>query len=188
MSNENVTARNRANAQQSTGPKTPDGKAVVARNALKHGATARPDPVSVAAWLAIILDRPDITPDDILPGDDVGYRAIALAEAEVRLVAAETAIREFDADRDDPSEEMKDLGRCRDIIMDELHRKDGNKKAIRSAASLLARVLKLEMSNRNKIARRYRLLMRYESEARSERRKAFEAWVLAREGAPISTA
>ena len=185
MSNEIVTARNRANAQKSTGPKTSDGKAIVAGNARTHGATARPDPKSVAAWLAIILDCPDITPDDILPGDDVGYRAIALAEAEVRLVAAETAIRELDADRDDPSEEMKDLGRCRDIIMDELHRKDGNKKAIRSAASLLAHVLKLEMSNRNKIARSYRLLMRYESEARSERRKAFEAWALAREGSPI---
>jgi len=32
---------NRRNAQKSTGPKTPKGKAVVSKNALKHGLTAR---------------------------------------------------------------------------------------------------------------------------------------------------
>src|SRR6266550_2233910 len=34
-------AANRANAQKSTGPKTPEGRAAVACNALKHGLTAR---------------------------------------------------------------------------------------------------------------------------------------------------
>ena len=32
---------NRQNAQKSTGPRTPQGKAVVAQNALKHGLLAR---------------------------------------------------------------------------------------------------------------------------------------------------
>ena len=40
VSNEQRLA-NRQNARQSTGPKTPDGKARTSRNALKHGLLAR---------------------------------------------------------------------------------------------------------------------------------------------------
>ena len=76
MTDDRITARNRANAQKSTGPKTPLGKATVAGNALRHGATARPDPKSVAAWLEIILDRPTL--------GLLGSTALALREAGVR--------------------------------------------------------------------------------------------------------
>ncbi|MDU8913509.1 hypothetical protein [Aestuariicoccus sp. MJ-SS9] len=44
-----ITARNRANATQSTGPRSATGKAVVAQNARQHGATAQPDRERVAA-------------------------------------------------------------------------------------------------------------------------------------------
>ena len=37
---------NRLNAQKSTGPKTPQGKAIVAQNALKHGLSARHDVIT----------------------------------------------------------------------------------------------------------------------------------------------
>jgi hypothetical protein len=37
MSSEKQIAANRANAQKSTGPRTPEGKAVVSLNSLTHG-------------------------------------------------------------------------------------------------------------------------------------------------------
>src|SRR5678816_1862470 len=40
-SSERRAAANRRNAQKSTGPRTPEGKARTALNALKHGVTAR---------------------------------------------------------------------------------------------------------------------------------------------------
>src|ERR1700756_2184326 len=36
-----VLAANRTNAKRSTGPKTPDGKSTVSRNALRHGLLSR---------------------------------------------------------------------------------------------------------------------------------------------------
>ena len=41
MATEAQTSTNRGNAQKSTGPRTPEGKAVVARNAVKHGLLAQ---------------------------------------------------------------------------------------------------------------------------------------------------
>jgi hypothetical protein len=66
MTSDNRTQVNRQNAQKSTGPKTPEGKAASSRNALKHGLTAETHPVipgeeadAYTAELEAWLDRCD---------------------------------------------------------------------------------------------------------------------------------
>jgi len=48
---------NRLNAQESTGPKTPQGKAVVSQNALKHGLAARHDVITTESQADFDLHR-----------------------------------------------------------------------------------------------------------------------------------
>lgn len=178
MSTPHITIRNRANAQKSTRPRSAEGKAVVAANPLRHGVTARPDPESVATWLAIILDEPDITPANLLPQDDFSYCALALAEAETRLVMAYRALTDFEAQganltgRDCP-DHAKFLG-----SIETWGPQHGLKKRnMRNIAHLsysfeLRRVEQIRLGGK-----RHELLKRYLSEARSKRRKAFAAWL-----------
>jgi hypothetical protein len=66
------TAANRANAQKSTGPRTPEGKALVAQNAVKHGLLAQREviPGEDAGELSLFRDRmrEDLDPRGTLEG------------------------------------------------------------------------------------------------------------------------
>lgn len=180
MSADGITDRNRANAKKSTGPTTSEGKAIVADNARRHGATARPDPCNVAAWLSVILDRPEITPRDLMPANEAGYRALALAEAEARLVAAERALREFEAGEADPDETTRDLRERADAMMEELIETGGTVRVVRSGLSIVRRIVRIEADDTALGGKRHRLLRRYVREARAGRRHAFEAWAAGR--------
>lgn len=178
MSAPHITARNRANASKSTGPRSAEGKAVVAANARRHGVTARPDPESVATWLAIILDEPDITPADLLPQEDLSYCALALAEAETRLVIAYKALTDFEArgasltGRDCP-----DLAK----ILGDIQTwgpQSGLKQ--RNMCNIARLIYRSELRRVDQIrlgGKRHELLKRYLAEAKSKRRKAFAAWL-----------
>ncbi|PWK53144.1 hypothetical protein [Silicimonas algicola] len=180
MTSDEIAARNRANAGRSTGPRTAPGKAMVASNALRHGATARPDPGSVAGWLAIILDSPHITPGDLLPADECGVRALALAQAEAHLVAAERALQAFETGAAKPGECTKDLRETADLIMDELLEFVGTRREVRPDLSILRRIARVETEETMSGGERHRLLRRYLREARTGRRHAFEAWAAGR--------
>src|SRR5215471_1155985 len=45
MASQKMIEANRRNAQKSTGPKTPEGKAIASQNSLKHGLTAQNCPI-----------------------------------------------------------------------------------------------------------------------------------------------
>ena len=177
MTSQGMSARNRANAQKSTGPRTTAGKATSAQNARSHGATAKPDPASIAPWLLVILNDPDLRPADLFAEDDHTLRALALAEAEVKVSAALTSLDRFERGEDPPSEVTREFQEFVESITGELVEEAMTKRRYRAGLSLLKR-LENEISNETVLeGKRHRLLMRYLREARSQRRRAFQAWL-----------
>ncbi|MFX4296145.1 hypothetical protein [Pseudosulfitobacter pseudonitzschiae] len=180
MTRDKIVARNRANAQKSTGPKTARGKAVVSGNARRHGATARPDPESVAIWLGIILDDPDITPEALIPTDERSFRALFLAKAEAQLVIAKNALRDFEAGMPLILKVGRHLS-WRDIVggwaSGEIPRPDMTQTPSQRYQGFLARRREIRSAQRQQ-----KLLKRYLGEATAQRRKAFSAWLLASGG------
>lgn len=180
MSEDPRSARNRANAAKSTGPRTEAGKARAAQNARRHGATARPDRERTRLWLGIILDDPDPDLARLDLDRERDRLALALAEAEASVAATERALAEYEAGRaplsDDARRLIRDIealapaaeGRVRDVK---------NWRDLQSAARMLtkhyARQLEKELHGGGI---RHHLLYRYASEARGRRRRAFAAW------------
>ncbi|MEO4044548.1 hypothetical protein AAFN47_23340 [Hoeflea sp. CAU 1731] len=174
MTAQHIVQRNRANAGNSTGPRTEAGKAAAAGNARKHGATAKPQPSRVGLWLRIILGRPDLTLADFIPCDERSFRALALAEAEARLETCQRALSDFEAGRNlaapypddcDDAELMK-----RALAGESLTRSED-----RRVMSLFNALLDPRAARR--LEDPARLLRRYRNEARARRKKAFKAWI-----------
>lgn len=177
MSSEAVTARNRANAARSTGPRSVSGKSRAAQNARRHGATARPDPECVATWARIILDAADLAPSDLLTEDVRTRRATALAAAEVRLAETAHALDAFESYLALPSDQKEPMMVTAKII--ETTRTWGPVGA--GPGSGRAHVEKetviIEVDDGQPGSQRHRLLKRYWREARAQRKRAFGDWV-----------
>ena len=188
MRSDSITARNRANAKKSTGPRSVLGKAVVSTNARRHGATSKPDPTSVAAWLRVILNKPDLLPLDLLSDDRRTSSALALAEAEVRLWSARAALDTFErgeASHSDTfergevshSDGVQNLRNDAKIIKSLLWDVETTAKKRRSGLSLLGRIQKLILADTACGGPRHRLLKRYAREARGHHKRAFQDWL-----------
>lgn len=103
-----VQARNRFNSQSSTGPTSPNGKAVARRNALTHGLTANPAagvaevPDAFDALLVSVADR--LGPQDAIEAGLVHRIAVALwrlqRAATVDGALGEHAVRGVTPERD----------------------------------------------------------------------------------------
>jgi hypothetical protein len=171
MSGRNHTARNRKNAKRSTGTKSSDGKKKVSKNALRHGATARPSSESTMTWLRVITNDPAISLADVTDGGDQNFRAFVLAEAEARLRIAQDALTS--------------------IEIEEEKRIQVRRRALQSGATLVERFIKgqNDLSQGTAVPLHIfleeikaaewtkRLLESYFSEAKSWRKKAFRTWI-----------
>ncbi|MBF9045530.1 hypothetical protein LSUCC0031_00200 [Rhodobacterales bacterium LSUCC0031] len=179
MTQSRLAGRNRANAAKSTGPKTRRGKAKSAQNARRHGATGAPPPKAVAAWLSVILDRPQMTPRNLVPADEAGRTTLALAHAEARLAAADDALAACEAEDEAPRDDLAELEAMAEHIRDALIEPETTPSQRRSGAALLLRVAKARVAQAEAQARRHRLLTRYAREARAARSRAIAAWASA---------
>lgn len=187
MSSDSITARNRENAQKSTGPRSVRGKAVVSTNARRHGATSQPDPTSVAAWLRIILNKADLVPRDLLSDDKRASSALALAEAEVRLGSARAALDNFERGEVSQSDAVQDLyidvRKTKSLLWDV----ETSAKKRRSGQSLLGRIEKSTLPDTAHGGPFHQLLQRYAREARGLHKRAFEAWLICLQEADVRT-
>ena len=177
MTSQGISARNRANATKSTGPRTAAGKATSAQNARSHGATAKPDPASIAHWLRVILDNPDLRPADLFAEDDRTLRALALAEAEVKVSAALASLERFERGEESPSDDTREFRQCVASITDELEDEDMTKAHYRTGLFLRNRLGRLIAQETEHDGNRHRLLRRYLREAQAQRGRAFQAWL-----------
>lgn len=177
MTADGRAARNRANAQKSTGPRTAAGKATMAQNARRHGVTAKPDPASVAAWLRVILNDPDLRPADFFAEDDRMRRALALAEAEVKVCEALASLDRFERGDETPSEITRQFQKYAETIAGELVDPGTTMRQYRTGLSLLMRIGRVISTETAPDGKRHRLLRRYLREARARRRRAFQAWL-----------
>ena len=84
MTTERQKRANLANAEKSTGPRSPAGRDRSSMNAQKHGLTALPPWGDVEKWLRVILEDPDAAPDPSAR-EDRPRAALRLAEAEAQL-------------------------------------------------------------------------------------------------------
>lgn len=183
MTRKSVTARNRANAASSTGPKTAEGRAVSAMNARRDGATGKPDQALVGAYLSVILDQPYLSLGDLVSPDEATQKALALAQAEARLVVAQNALTAFEAQGSATNpqgfggagaiEEAATFW-LNDLVSSEKSRR---REALRCIAVLEGCVRQQKKQRAPNPARAYRLLVRYVSEAKAARGRALAAWL-----------
>ena len=81
MSSQKQITANRQNAQNSTGPKTEEGKAAVSQNAIKHGLTARQDVIATESQELYDLHRHKM----LIDLNPIGATEFMLAERIVSL-------------------------------------------------------------------------------------------------------
>ena len=179
--------RRESGAQQSTGPASARGKVIVSQNARLHGVTARPDPTSVVAWMRVILDAPDLALRDMLGDDGRILSALALAEAEVRLISAQAALDAFESGEAPAQEAAGKMDKANALLLSAIADRKATAQDMQREIRLLRQLSKKAAADVQPGGKQHKLLRRYLREARGHRKRAFQAWLAVRaEGPPPS--
>lgn len=151
---------------------------MVAQNARRHGATAQPDPERVAIWARIILDTPELGPNEFLADNTRTRSALALAASEARLTEAARALEDFETGTAPPSDEERSIQHQIIEIRAMLDEMPMSARDRRTGLSLIRRLQKAQIRETAQGGQRHRLLKRYFREARAQRRRAFQDWLV----------
>jgi len=180
MTSDRRIGANRANAKNSTGPKSEDGKRRVSQNARRHGLTQASEPERVLHHLSIILDDPRL---DARPLSREGHAlAMSLADAEARLERVRAAEFRFLEDCHTLGRERAHLeSRWEKITTTHMIFKEWrfNEHGVPFEAT---RKTKPEIKSRKEKSKvipyssEMRRLLRYRREAECRRRRALKEW------------
>ena len=150
---------NRANATQSTGPTSAAGRRRSSQNARRHGLAGELNAEDISAMAEVIFDGawPEV-------GTELYAVGMALATAEVRCRHAAQHLRDVEEDLASPDPEIEDLSRRVEALL-----ADVGSDTKREGRRLLASFKRTSAQAR---AERYRLALRYLSEAEAQASKA----------------
>lgn len=124
-----------------------------------------------------ILDKPDLTPADLLSEDDRTRLALSPAEAEVKAITALASLDRFECGEATPTEIAREFQGFMETITDDLTEERMTQRDYRKGLSLLRRLGNAIETETAPEGKRHRLLRRYLREARARQRRAFQAWL-----------
>ena len=125
----------------------------------------------------MILEKPKLEPRDMSPSDEAGQAAFSLAEAEARLLQAETALHEFEIGADRMQDHQEDVRSTAELLM-KLIQTGMCTQAQLDAGARLQRIFGNRDENSNVYGgKRHQLLRRYVREAQTGRILALLHWV-----------
>jgi hypothetical protein len=162
--------------RRATGPKTPEGRAVSARNARKHGLNAPPEENLVNIWFNLILDSGEDAYEEPNADDPRREAALRLAIAEARYHRALHKVDTHDTEPNSAQQVANKLLAEVQLVLNGMPQKIAEGPAdpfdleftefgVRQLEKLMVEV-----------GRERRLYRRYLGEARAQRAKSFRAW------------
>ena len=162
--------------RNATGPTTPEGKAVSARNARRQGLNAPPDEHLVSTWFNLILDNGGDAHKEPNASDPRCEAALRLAIAEARYHRALHKVDTHDTELNSAQQVANKLYADVQFVLDGLPERVAEEPAdpfdLEYAEFGLRQVEKLLVE----VGRERRLYRRYLGEARAQRKKALSAW------------